>query len=98
MLELLLNILPVILGVIVLKTSIQSLGRPRRKNDKVIIALGAIAALILIVMEFAWFYVNVFSDRGTSFAAFASIWSIYHSLTMSILMLFVSPRENYKKD
>ena len=98
MLELLLNVLPLILGSMVLYMSLRSFSRPRRRNDKTIIALGAISAFILIVMQITWLYVDVFSYRNDILDTFSSIWSIYNSLSMSILLLFISPREDYNKD
>lgn len=98
MLEILLSTLPIGLGVVVLKRSIFEFNRPRRKNDKIIIALGGISSFILIMMQCIWFYIAYVVKDTSTVQVFSSIWSIYHSLLMTVMIMFTSPRQNYNKD
>ena len=98
MLTITLNILPIVLGVIVLSLCFTEYTRRRRRKDRGIVALSAVASLILVITKSAWLFVNISTDSDAMVSLFSFVWSIYHSLLMVILIMFVSPKRNYNKD
>ena len=98
MLELTLNLLPIALGILVMFRSFKEYNRPRRSSDRTLILLDGLAAFILVSAQMIWLYVNVILEVDATLSLFSSIWALYNSLIMSILLIFVSPRKSYNKD
>ena len=98
MLELTLNLLPIALGLLVMIRSFKEYNRPRRSSDRALILLDGLAAFILVSAQMVWLYVNVILEVDVTLSIFSSIWALYNSLIMGILLIFVSPRKSYNKD
>lgn len=87
-----LQLFPVILALIAAVLCTQSYATGRRRQDKTVMALGVLCALMLIVAQTSWWTTYLIQGNllGTWFAN--SIWVIFNALTMIVFIILAYPR------
>ena len=92
------ELFPIGLALIAIFTSSIMYRKTRRKYDKVRTIFGIIAASIMIVAQTSWYTTSVIMDNLEDTVFANTLWTIFNSLTMILIILYSIPRRYTPRD
>lgn len=87
------ELIPVVLGIVAVYFAAGKLASVRRKTDTAITSLSIVAAILMIVAQSSW-YTSVIVERNLEGTWFANqLWTAFNSLVMLIIIIYSYPRK-----
>lgn len=87
--------IPVSLAFIALVMCLHSLHKPRRANDRFVLAVSALASALMLIAQSSWWATSVLGDATQGQWWANVIWTIFNTLTM---VTFIAHARGYHRN
>ena len=84
----LIELLPIILGIIAIIINSLSVVNYRRKSDRIRSVLSILASILLIIAQTSWYVSNIIMGLPYDISWADNIWTVFNTLVMIIFIAF----------
>lgn len=79
--------IPVALAFIALVMCLHTLHKPRRRNDRFVLSISAVASLLMLVAQSSWWATSVLGAASDGQWWANALWTIFNTLVMVVFII-----------